>query len=105
MGGLGSGRTPGSHVAQTISVKPFRDAFLASGRSAGEVAECLEWFRWESRPSSHRLTRIRRGDSSRLRRTLGIDKRLDTPYKQYLNYNTAVKLARELGIDPVDVGI
>jgi hypothetical protein len=84
-----------------VSVEPLREAFLASGRSAYEVALALGW------------TRLRDGrrhpDSERVKRQLGI-----TPYplargrmaiRQRCTYARAVEMAEAIGVDPVDVDL
>jgi hypothetical protein len=81
---------------------PIREAFERSEVSAYELAERLGYWRTDRG--------VRRPCASSVQKALGIrersaknGKRAKLPTK--MRYETAVRFARELGLDPIDVGI
>lgn len=89
------------HPNMEVDVAPLREAFLASGKSAADVALDLGWFR-HSKGCGHL------GDGSRVRRRLGITRqwtRGKARYQERCSYEMASQLARAIGVDPVDVDL
>ncbi len=91
---------------------PLREAFEASGRSAASVAKQIGWTEACADHRGQRVAAWRRGDSSRLRRALGLRPDHTTHNgRHYVNtrkttsIDTALLIADALGLDPVDVGI
>lgn len=85
----------------TVPVAPLARAFEISGRSAGDVARELGWFRYRG---THGFT----ADGSRVRRALGLQ---TYPlgaglsrYREHVDFDTALKLAAVLHVAPVEVG-
>jgi hypothetical protein len=85
-----------------VPVAPLREAFERNGLTSTEVARELGWY--ETTPKKVRL------DTGRVRRTLGLRSEQTRAnrgkgYRQHVRYETALKLARAMGVDPVDVGL
>lgn len=86
-----------------VDVKPLREAFLNSGLGPAELARRLNWF--DSKGNA---------DASRLNRQLGIQTyQLSSTKKRYkhtfrrqkMSYDTALKIAEAMHLDPIDVGL
>lgn len=79
----------------------LREAFILSGLSPGEVARRLGWWRTEK---GRRVP-----DGTRVLRVLGVrtvaGKRERGRRYRRVAYWTAERLARAIGVDPVDVGL
>jgi len=71
----------------TVPVEPFREAFLASGRSAADVARSMGCY------------------STRLRRMLGLVPDTSGYTNQRVSYANAVRLCDALGLDYVEMGV
>ncbi len=93
-------------TVERVDVALLREAFLASGRSAGDVALAagMTYRRKGRRPVA--------GNGSDLRRALGLaaDCRHHgaRPYRSTrttIPVDTALRIADALGLDPVDIGI
>jgi hypothetical protein len=93
--------------ARQVPVGPLRDAFLATGRSAGSVAMALNWKCTVRKPGRAPRECF---DGPRVKRTLGLK-----PYKpragypkrlrETVTYAMAERLARAIGVDPHEVGL
>jgi len=85
-----------------VPVGPLREAFERSGLSTNEVARRAGWLRHYVA----RNGRVRKmGDSTRVRRGLGLVATQGGWVRTHLTYDEAVALARALDVDPVDVGV
>lgn len=76
-----------------VNVKPIREGverYVNNGGSYTRICEYLEW------------SKI---DTNRLRRALGIITMSDGKLAQRINYESAVKIIRAIGDDPVDYGV
>ena len=72
-------------------------AFRESGLTPTELARRLGWM--QSGDS-------RFGDGYRVSRTLGLKKQTKPPrYSRYVRYDTAVRMIRAMGFDPIDWGL
>lgn len=86
-----------------VDLTPLREAFLASGRSAVEVAGALGWIHQGA-------TTVKGRDGRRVLRALGIrpysrGHGRGMVYQQTCSYKRAILLAEAIGVDPVDVGL
>ncbi len=81
-----------------VPVAPFREAFERSGMSASEVCRRLGWIDSRGKP-----------ESTRLLRSLGLKDHYHRDgvrrLTQNIDYERAVRIARALDVDPVDVGV
>lgn len=88
--------TPSYQWTERVDLQPFQAAIGQMLEdpdfSWGEICRRLGWV-------------VEKPDTSRLKRTLGLQ---DTGYGAFnktVQYETAVKLCEALGLDPVDVGL
>lgn len=92
------------YEARSVPVAPLRDAFLASGLTAYEVATRLGWTRKRKNLSGDY------GDHSRLMRRLGLQtyhcpRRGGTFTQERMHYDVALAIAEAIGVDPHEVGL
>jgi hypothetical protein len=73
-------------------VAPLREAFLASGKTAPEVATAVGWF-----------CKGDQGDGSRVKRTLGISPESDGRCHETADYDTLWLLADAIGVQAWEV--
>lgn len=95
-------------MANLVEVAPIRDAFLASGLSAYEVANALGWYEYKKKDRRY----PKRVDSCRVLRTLGMRKTYESKsrggrvrYRTHVTYETAGQIARALNMDPWELGL
>jgi hypothetical protein len=82
---------------EEIDLAPLREAFLRSGKTPADVARALGW----RKPNGV-------ADGPRVRRALGMRPAWSNGRKrlrQRCSYETAVKLADAIGVDPYEVGL
>lgn len=92
---------------------PFRERFFEM-QAQGEItlSQLCVFMGWVYRPSPERLRAERRrpgsvkADTSLARRALGIDRHPCRNFdKQYVSYETGLRLCRALGMDPHEAGV
>jgi len=89
-------------AAGRIDNGALREAFLASGLTAGAVADLLGW--------TYRRGHRARNDGSRVRRALGLKLERGRSGEEWrlrrtVSSETALLLADALGVDPVEIGL
>lgn len=89
-----------AHRNREIDLAPLREAFQRSGKSPADVARELGW-------TTHKGD----ADGPRVKRALGLrpytagGRPGETFMRKRCSYDTAVRLAEAIGVDPADVGL
>lgn len=90
-------------VANHVPNEVFRERFLELGEreglTAAQLGARLGWF------NNRRADQGEYGDTTRVLRALGLRPEAGGEARRFVQYETAVVLARALDLDPVDVGI
>lgn len=86
------GRPKGLTGAAEVEAANLRRAFEESGMSKSELARRMGWI--QTKPDIHRVSQI-----------LGYETRSNGTKQQRVTYDLAVRLARALEADLVDVGV
>jgi hypothetical protein len=91
---------PWTKARRCVPNDALREAFLASDRTASDLARSLGYFR---------IVKGRQvADDAPVRRALGLRtyRRKGREMRQrFMHYDTAVRFCEALGLDPVDVGL
>jgi len=85
--------------SKSVPVAPLAEAMRRLGTTPRDVAIRLGWMiTMSSRGKIYKVA-----DGPRVRRYLGLREESGGGYRRHCHYETAVKLARAIGVDPVDV--
>lgn len=107
------GRQARIDSVELVPVEPMREQYLRlRERGLITMGDVCIHMGWVYRPSPGRLRAERRRegvirpDYSRARRELGLERRQDCQGpREYLGYDTALRLSQILGLDPHEAGL
>ncbi len=97
-------------MSDSVPLEPFRQAFQRSGLTAGQVAVRMGYVRAREKRGDEY------GDATRILRLLNVVRQSNTvkngkhyggtfKHDDMIRYDVACRLAKALGVDPVDMGI
>lgn len=99
-------------TTRLVDVALLQAAILRSDVSLYRICMELGWTKRDSRSSLPGWSERRAADTTRLRRMVGLaphhDRRFGYTHgrvSRRINYDTAVRIALIIGVDPVDVGL
>lgn len=100
-----------SQTRELVDNTALREAFESSGLTAGDVARRMGWTRRQgkTRKDGRRAGPWMCADISRVKRALGLNpeggSRNGGKMRREIDYDTALRLAEAIGVDPTDVGL